>query len=190
MHIETPRLIIREFEPNDAAALFEMDRDPEVHKYLGNTPYTNIQQSRTYIKKTREQYATDGISRWALINKTTGELIGRTGFKLIQENTNGHVNYYDFGFRNRRKYWRKGYAFEAAQAALNYGINTLKLKDIYAMTHVDNTGTAYLLRKLGFEYVETFTYSGEPPWPVGVPVLWFQLNDTNYTTHHHHLSGL
>lgn len=175
IHIETPRLLIRELQPGDATALFEMDSDPDVQQYLGNAPYTNMQQSVDYITHTRTEYEKDGISRWAVVNKTSGELIGRTGFKLMHEEVNGHSNYYDFGFRNLKKHWKKGYGFEAAKAALHYGVNTLALKDIYAMTHQNNIGAAHILHKLGFEYIQTFPYNGKPPWPAGLPVLWFQL---------------
>lgn len=38
IYAETERLILREILPTDVDALFELDSDPDVHRYLGNNP--------------------------------------------------------------------------------------------------------------------------------------------------------
>lgn len=177
IHIETPRLIIRELMPEDEQAMFEMDSDPEVHRYLGNKPYTTIEESRENIDFVRRQYKDNGIGRWAVTLKDTGEFVGWTGFKLMREAVNGHVNHYDFGYRHMRRHWHKGYASEAARAALRYGIDVLGLKDIYAMTAIDNAGSRHILESLGFRFVEIFNYDGQPFWRIGAPVTWYKLDD-------------
>src|SRR5688572_20999829 len=95
--IETPRLILRELLPEDDQAMFELDSNKEVHTYLGNQPLTNIDQSREIIAFIRKQYVDNGIGRWAVIEKSTGEFAGWSGLKLMKELTNDHVNYYDLG---------------------------------------------------------------------------------------------
>lgn len=177
IHIETPRLIIRELLPEDDAAMYEMDSDPEVHKYLGNKPVTDMEEVRKVIAFVRQQYVDNGIGRWAVTLKDTGEFIGWTGYKLMTEAVNNHVGHYDFGYRHTRKYWRKGYAYEAAKASLDYGIDVLGFKDIYAMTDVNNEGSRHILEKLGFEFVEVFNYDGTPFWREGLPVTWYKLNE-------------
>ncbi len=177
LRIETPRLIIRELLPEDEQGMYEMDSDPEVHTYLGNRPYTDIAQSRENIDFVRQQYIDNGIGRWAVTLKDTGEFVGWTGFKLMTEKVNGHVGHYDFGYRHTRKHWRKGYAYEAAQAALDYGIDVLGIKNIYAMTDVNNAGSRRILEKLGFRLVEIFSYDGSPFWVVGQPTTWYRLDE-------------
>jgi len=177
IHIETPRLVIRELLPADDIAMFEMDSDPEVHQYLGNKPLTDIEEVRKVIAFVRQQYEDNGIGRWAVTLKDTGEFIGWTGYKLITEKVNGHVGHYDFGYRHMRKHWRKGYAYEAAKASLDYGIDELGFKDIYAMTEVGNAGSRRILEKLGFRFVEIFNYDGTPLWREGLPVTWYQLEE-------------
>lgn len=173
--IETPRLIIRELQESDAEAMFEMDRDAEVHRYLGGKPYTDIAQSRDNIAFIRAQYAQNGIGRWAVELKTTGEFIGWTGFKLMRDQpVNGHVDHYDFGYRHARRFWKKGYAFEAAQAALAYGLRELRIPDVYAMTDVENAGSRRILEKLGFRLVEIFRYDGPSLWVKDLPVTWYR----------------
>jgi [ribosomal protein S5]-alanine N-acetyltransferase len=175
IHIETPRLIIRQITVADEQGMFEMDSDPEVHTYLGNRPYTDIAQTRENIAAIQEQYTDNGIGRWAVALKDTGEFIGWTGFKLVTEKVNGHINHYDFGYRHIRKYWRKGYAYEAAKAALDYGIETMGIKDIYAMTAIDNAGSRRVLEKLGFHLEEIFPYDGSFVWIHGQPITWYKL---------------
>jgi len=177
LHIETQRLIIRELRPEDAESMFEMDSDPEVHKYLGNKPNTDVAQIREVIAYVRQQYADNGIGRWAVTLKDTGEFIGWTGYKLMKETVNGHTGHYDFGYRHIRKHWRKGYAYEAAKAALDYGIDILGFKDIYAMTDVNNAGSRRILEKLGFHLVEIFGYDGPMLWITGQPITWYKLDE-------------
>lgn len=66
-YIETERLILRDILPTDEEAFFEMDSNPEVHKYLGNKPTTNILQTREMIENINQQYIDNGIGRWAVI---------------------------------------------------------------------------------------------------------------------------
>lgn len=174
--IETPRLLVREILPEDEAGMFAMDNDPDVHRYLGNKPYSDIQQSRDNIAFIRQQYADHGVGRWAVVLKDTGEFIGWTGFKRMVESVNGHVGHLDFGYRHARKFWRQGYAYEAAKAALDYGVGTLGFRDIYAMTDVDNEGSRRLLEKLGFRFVEIFPYDGQGLWMAGLPATWYRLD--------------
>jgi ribosomal-protein-alanine N-acetyltransferase len=156
--IETERLIIREILPEDVDGMFEMDSDPQVHQYLGNQPIKTVEESRAMIEFIRQQYIDFGIGRWAMIEKATGNFMGWTGFKFINETVNGHINYYDLGYRMLPQYWGKGYATEAAKACLNYGINQLNLKPIYAIADDSNSGSKNVLIKVGFKPAETFMY--------------------------------
>lgn len=173
-YLETERLIIRNITPEDEAGMFAMDSDAEVHRYLGNQPYTDISQSRDNIAFIRSQYEDHGIGRWAVVLKESGEFIGWTGFKRMTEMVNNHVNHLDFGYRHARKFWGQGYAYEAALAALSYGTKTLGFKDIYAMTDVGNAGSRRILEKLGFRFTSIFPYDGPSTWVTGLPVTWYE----------------
>lgn len=176
IHIETDRLIIREMRPEDEAGMFAMDSDPEVHRYLGNKPYEDIKQSRENIAYILQQYKDHGVGRWTILLKDTNEFVGWTGFKRMTEMVNGHVNHLDFGYRHASKFWGQGLAYEAAQAALKYGIKTMGFKDIYAMTDVENKGSRRILEKLNFKLVEIFPYDGPSFWVQGLPVTWYELH--------------
>lgn len=159
--IETERLLLREILPEDEADLFEMDSDPEVHKYLGNDPVKDIEQIREVIKFIRKQYSDNGIGRWAVVLKESNELIGWCGLKYFTEIINGHINIYELGYRFKKKHWAKGYATESAKAWLDHGFNKMKLKEIYAMTDSLNLNSNKVLKKLGFSFIEKFDYDGD-----------------------------
>lgn len=146
---------------DDAEAMYELDSDPEVHKYLGNTPINSIEQAAERIQVFRRQYAEDGIGRWAIIEKSSNEFIGWTGFKLVREERNNLTDFYDLGFRLLRKFWGKGYATESALASLEYGFHKLNFDKVYAMAHIDNAGSNNVLKKSGFKFVETFYLEGD-----------------------------
>lgn len=178
IYIETPRLIIRELLLVDDHGMFAMDSDPEVHRYINHSPVSAIEESRAVIHFVRQQYIDQGIGRWAMILKDTGEFIGWTGFKLMQEQVNGHVNFYDFGYRLMRRHWHQGFATEGAKASLDFGIEVLRLKDIYAMTDVDNGASRHILESLSFRLIEVFPYDAQPSWRLaGQPTTWYKLID-------------
>jgi RimJ/RimL family protein N-acetyltransferase len=159
---ETERLILRELVVSDANGLFAVDSDPDVNIYLGNNPVKSIEQTNEIIKFIRNQYIENGIGRWAMIEKNTHNFIGWAGLKLVKETTNNHCNYYDLGYRLNKNYWGKGFATEAAKASVDYGINQLNLKDIYAIADSNNVASKKVLEKVGLKFIETFNLEGTP----------------------------
>lgn len=159
--IETERLILREILTEDEAALFEMDSDPEVHRFLGNDPVKNIEQIREVIKFIRKQYTDNGIGRWAVVLKENNEFIGWCGLKYFTEMINNHIHFYDLGYRFMKKHWGKGYATEAAKACIDYGFDKMNLKEMYAMTDSRNLNSNKVLQKLDFTFIEHFDYDGD-----------------------------
>jgi len=109
--------------------------------------------------------------------KDTNDFVGWMGFKYMEGPVNKHTNYYDFGYRLARRFWGKGYATESSKAALDYGLETLQLKGIYAMTDINNLASRNVLEKVGFNYIETFGYdAAEPIWRErGQPTTWYKL---------------
>jgi ribosomal-protein-alanine N-acetyltransferase len=156
--IETKRFLLREFVINDTAGLFELDSDPEVHRYLGNNPVIDKDKIVDVIRFIRRQYIDHGIGRWAIIEKGTENFMGWAGLKLVTELTNKHINYYDLGYRLLRKYWGQGIATECALASLKYGFEILCANEIFAAAHIDNKGSNKVLCKAGLTFVETFDY--------------------------------
>jgi ribosomal-protein-alanine N-acetyltransferase len=157
---ETERFILREILPSDIDGMYELDSDPDVHKYLGNKPVTTKDQVVELISFIRQQYIDHGIGRWAIIDKKSGNFLGWAGLKFVTSETNNHKNYYDLGYRLIKKYWGQGIATETAHASLEYAFDILKANEVYAMAACENIGSNKILKKVGFQFIETFNLDG------------------------------
>lgn len=171
--IETDRLLLREFLPSDDAGMFELDSNPEVHRYLGNKPVTHIDQSRVYIENVKQQYRDYGTGRWAVILKETNEFIGWSGIKFIKDPINNHHDFHEIGYRFIEKHWGKGYATEAGMAFVDYAFNEMKVKTLYAYADVGHKGSRKILEKLGMQYVNSFEYDGEEE-------VWYEMKNPSF----------
>ena len=169
---ETERLILRELLEEDEEALFELDSDPEVHRYLGNHPVQTMEQIRLVIAFIRQQYEDNGIGRWAVVEKSSGKFIGWSGLKFFRDEVNGHQDFYELGYRFMKKHWGKGFATEAAKASVQYGFKELKLNEVFAMTDVNNTASKHVLDKTGFSHLTTFSFNNEP-------TDWYRISATS-----------
>lgn len=165
VHLETERLLFRPFETTDAEALFDMDKNPEVHKYLWQQPCLAIQEVYEYIEMVQKQYQERGIGRFSTILKETGQLIGWTGIKFVNDHVeNGNTNFYDYGYRLNEKFWNKGYATEASKMWLDYGFNQMKIDKINAYTHAENDASNHILQKVGLVFMEDYHDENGNPW--------------------------
>lgn len=157
---ETERLILREIHPSDVEGYFELDADPDIHRYLPSTPIQTKDQALASIAFIRQQYIDNGIGRWAVIDKKTNYFIGWAGLKLITERTNNHINYYDLGYRLIKKSWGLGLATEAAHACLLYAFKNLPTNEVFAMADCENAASNKILAKVGLTLIETFEHGG------------------------------
>lgn len=170
--LESQRLIYRPFELSDAQALFEMDSNPNVHKYLWQKPTLDIDESIQIIEMLQKQYKENGIGRFATILKETGEFIGWTGIKFVNDHIeNGNTNFYDYGYRLNEKFWNKGYASEATKTWLDYGFNEININEMNAYTHSENGASNHILSKSGFQFIEDY------PDKDGIIWKWWQLEN-------------
>lgn len=158
VQLETDRLLLRDFEMDDDRNIFELDSDPEVHRFLGAKPLTTLQQAQEVIRSVRQQYIDNGIGRWAVINKQNGLFIGWAGLKYMREVTNGQVLFYDLGYRFKKDHWGKGYATEAAKALVDHGFQKMKLQDVFAMADAGNAASRRVLEKTGLVHQGQFIY--------------------------------
>jgi ribosomal-protein-alanine N-acetyltransferase len=156
--LETERLLLREMILSDAEAMFKLDSNPNVVKYLGNTPVKSIDECINLIQNVRNQYLKNGIGRFSVVLKDTDEVIGWAGIKFITEPENNQTNFYDLGYRLQEEHWGKGYATEATKAWLDHAFQTMKLPVLVASINVDNFNSNKIVQKFGFQLKSKFYY--------------------------------
>ena len=173
IHLETERLIFRPLVLSDAEVLFELNKNPEVHKYLWQTPEKEIEESIKVIEYVNRQYAEINIGRFATILKETNEFIGWTGIKFVNDHEeNGNTNFYDYGYRLAEQFWNKGYATEASIMWLDYGFNQMKIDKMNAYTHSENGASNHVLQKVGMKFIEDYPDKGGVIWK------WWQMENS------------
>lgn len=146
--LETDRLILRKLNVDDAAFILELLNTPAWWRFIGDRGVRTLEDARAYILGgPMTMYAKHGFGLYLTALKQEHTSIGLCG--LIKRDTLEDV---DIGFAFLPQFWAQGYAFEAANATLNYGKNSLGLKRIVAITSPDNITSAKLLNKLGLQF--------------------------------------
>ena len=154
IQIETSRLILREFSPDDDEQMFLLNSDPDVIKYTGDLPYPSVEEARNSLIQ-YDQYRKYNCGRLAMITKDSSEFLGWCGLKYVED-----AKETDLGFRLHKKYWNKGYASEAGNACLKYGFTTLDLPVIIAHAMNENKASIHVLEKLGMKFTKEFDFDG------------------------------
>jgi [ribosomal protein S5]-alanine N-acetyltransferase len=150
--LETERLILREIETQDAAFLFELLNSPKFLKYIGDRGVRTVEDAAEFIEsRYRESYRQNGFGLY-VVERSEGESVGICGFVK-----RGYLDHPDIGFAFLPEYEAKGYGFESAQAALEFGFSELGFDLVYAITSPDNTASEKLLAKLGFRLEHPIT---------------------------------
>jgi RimJ/RimL family protein N-acetyltransferase len=148
MQLETERLILREFTPDDYVAVWSYQRHP---LYLRYNPWTERAQDdvKAFVERFIAQQQAVPRTRFqlAVVLKSTGELIGNAGIR--RDSIDSHEA--DIGFELAPKCWGQGYASEAARAVLGLGFTEFRLHRIWAECVPDNSGSIRVLRKLGMQ---------------------------------------
>lgn len=153
--LETPRLIVREIMIEDVPRLYELYEEEEITAYMEGL-FPTIQEEEEYTEKyIKNVYHFYGYGMWVLIEKTSGELIGRAGLEYHDD-----FDGLELGFMLGKQYWHKGYAYEACNAILEYGKEELEQYSYRALVHFENTASRRLCEKLGFDEYGTVDLNG------------------------------
>lgn len=146
--LETERLILREWMPEDSDALFAIVSDPDVMRFIENgQPWSDIERVRDWITRLNESYRTRGFSRWAVVEKEGGRAIGSCGFAPLP--WSGEI---DFGYLLARDVWGRGYATEIGRATLRHGFEHFGFAEVTASVAPEHLPSRRVLEKLGFVY--------------------------------------
>jgi [ribosomal protein S5]-alanine N-acetyltransferase len=146
VYLETPRTFMREILGNDYDFLLRMMSDPEVMRYYP-APYTG-KDVREFINRMRIRYREDGCGLWMLVDRESGEPLGRVG--LLRQTVNG-ADEFEIGYMVHRPFWRRGLATEAALAVREYAFTERKLPQVVSLIHPQNVPSQGVARKLGME---------------------------------------
>jgi RimJ/RimL family protein N-acetyltransferase len=145
--LATPRLLLREFELSDAAAIQSYAGDPEVARFTSWGPNTVADTAAVLAAWLEEQQRSPRIE-WpiAIVRKSDSALIGGTGFGQVDWQAGTAV----FGYVLERAAWGFGYATEAGSAVVDWALGELGLRQLTAHCEPTHAASLNVLRKLGF----------------------------------------
>ena len=153
--LETQRLRLRHFVADDVAALEAVLGDPIAMKWYP-APYDH-EGVRTWIEKNISRYERDGHGLWAMILKSSGELIGDCGCTLQEVEGREHV---EIGYHVRRNLWGNGYAAEAARACMDYAFTRLGRQRVISIIRPENHNSIRVAEKNGMEREKVVFWRG------------------------------
>jgi ribosomal-protein-alanine N-acetyltransferase len=153
--LETERLILRQFTPEDAADNYRIYTDPDNMKFMGRQP-DSIEFERDHIRKhIANYYDKYGFGLWAAVLKDNNQLIGRCGllYQQIEDARELEVSYL-----LDRHYWGRGLATEAAHETVRLGFEKYKFPRIIALINPDNVASVRVAEKIGMKYERDVNY--------------------------------
>ena len=146
MEIETERLLLRMFRPEDADVMYErIWTDPVVMRYVQPDGWPHPrEESANFLGRVVSRFRENGFGQWAVTLKVTGEVIGYCGLKHLADTPDIELLY---GIA--KEHWNRGLVTEAARAALRYGFEEARLEYIVAIALPENTGSMRVMEKVG-----------------------------------------
>jgi ribosomal-protein-alanine N-acetyltransferase len=149
--IETPRLILRPFRPDDLNGLHAILSDPTTMRFWP-TPFTREQSAR-WLERNIERFAEERCGRMALTLRETEGLIGDCG--IMRTEIDGMMEN-DLGYIVHAAHWGHGYATEAATALSAYGFKALGLTRLCANMPADHLASRRVAEKIGMTLEREF----------------------------------
>ena len=156
--IETERLVLREFVPEDAALVLALNTDSEVTRFMPKHAYENedLKRATKRVEISMAYYEKhSGLGIWPTVLKGSGETIGWTCLKHL-----GETDEIELGYRFLPQFWGRGLCTEISTALVRYGFEDLGLQRIVGITDPRNLASRRVLEKLGFRYVKDAHYYG------------------------------
>jgi [ribosomal protein S5]-alanine N-acetyltransferase len=145
--IQTERLAMRDFVPEDFASVHAYGSDPEVTRYTAFGPNTPEVTTEFLQRACAEASGPERTNfSFAAIHRPTNQLIGSCG--LMRSDANGPQ--YGFGYVLHRDWWRRGFGREMAGALVEFGFRELGAHRLWAQVFVGNVGSARIIERLGF----------------------------------------
>lgn len=147
MIAKSERLVLRKIDERDAAFLLELMNEPAYYAMIGDRGLRTLDDTIEHCREVfMASYDKNGFGMYLICLNDEGQtpvgfcgLLKRDWLELI-----------DIGYAIHSNHWRKGYAFEACQMVLAHALNDLGMRELMAITSLENDASLSLLKKLGF----------------------------------------
>lgn len=151
----SPRLQFDELTADDAEFILRLTNSEAWLRYIGDRGVHSLADARRYIEDgPRTLYREHGYGLWRISRREDPTPMGLCGL-VLRDSLPGP----DLGYGFLAEFWGRGYAREAAQAAVDFARDRLQIPELLAICQQDNAASLALLTHLGFRPIELFPHS-------------------------------
>jgi len=130
--------VLRELTEEDIPQTLEITR-------FDGKPPRDLEEANQMIRKIRAECLEGKLIHWAIETRETGEIVGTCGYYRGFENGAGEI-----GYILLEKFRGQGFMTEVVNAAVEFGFQTMKLSQVFAITSAKNQASQNVLTKCGF----------------------------------------
>jgi RimJ/RimL family protein N-acetyltransferase len=146
--LETERLLLRHFTVDDSAFILRLLNEPSFIQNVGDKGVRTLEQASSYLLEGPiKSYQIHGHGLYLVMLRESLQSIGMCG--LLKRDQLDDV---DLGYAFLPEFWSRGFAYEAASAVLEYGLNVLGRTKTLAIVSPGNAASIKVLKKLGFAF--------------------------------------
>ena len=145
-HLQTSRLILRNWKQNDIEPFAILNSDPRVCEFLPNV--LSQEETLSSVMKIQSHFKKHAFGLFAVELISTKTFIGFVGLKYFSFDSHFTPSV-ELAWRLSWENWGQGLATEAAQKVTQYGFETLGLPEILAITAKRNQRSRRVMEKLG-----------------------------------------
>jgi len=143
--VRTARLLLRSFEREDVPTIVRLAGAKEIAATTVRIPHPYAEDdARTFLAVANEDFRAGRSVTFAISASPGREICGAVGLAIAEAHRHAELGYW-IGV----PFWGRGYATEAASAAVAFGFETLQLRRIYAHHFAGNTASQRVLEKIG-----------------------------------------
>ncbi len=150
--LETERLLLRQFNKNDADAMFRnWESDPKVTEYLRWPTAVDISEAEAVLSDWIKGYEKPDFYQWAIVLKELGEPIG----SISVVGKNEKLNIVHIGYCIGSKWWHRGITTEAFGAIIPFFFEKVGVNRIESQHDPNNPNSGRVMQKCGLKYEGT-----------------------------------
>jgi RimJ/RimL family protein N-acetyltransferase len=166
--LETPRLVLRHWEPADREAMRRINRDPRVMRFLSDPMGTPFDDGQTdaFLETLRSHWDEHGYGLYAAAIMGPEECIGYVGLS-VPVFLPGVLPAVEIGWRLDSRFWNQGLATEGARACLPVAFGALGLERLVSIGHRDNIASLRVMAKIGMRPIAEMVHPSRG-WPLAV----------------------
>ncbi|MHB8509594.1 MAG: GNAT family N-acetyltransferase [Candidatus Dormibacteria bacterium] len=145
--LRTDRLLLRRWRPEDLDPFAVLNADPVVMEHFAAGVSTR-EKTADFMARIEQEFEDRGFGLWAVEVPGVAGFVGFVGLHAVPFQAH-FTPAVEVGWRLAREHWHKGYATEAARAAVAFGYERAGLAEVLSFTNVANVRSQRVMERIG-----------------------------------------